>query len=179
MQAKECPKCQALLAIGHRECPECGHVFSTAEPEHLDRPVGAPVLSTEQARVVNQHTVTGISYARHEKPNKPPSLRVTYRCGLRTFREWVCLEHGGHARARALRWWNQRAGAGNVPRTVDEALEAAWVLPRPEAIVVDETAKFPEILEHVFGDAAETGEGSAGVPEDAPAWLAEALRKAA
>src|SRR5699024_6574729 len=25
MQAKECPGCQALLAIGHRECPECGH----------------------------------------------------------------------------------------------------------------------------------------------------------
>lgn len=178
MQAKECPKCQALLAIGHRECPECGHVFSTAEPEHLDRPVGAPVLSTEQERVVNRHTVTGISYARHEKPGKPPSLRVTYRCGLRTFREWVCLEHGGHARARALQWWATRAGAGNVPRTVDEALEAAWSLPRPEVIVVDETAKFPEVLEHVFGEAA--GEpGALAPPEDAPAWLVEAMRKAA
>jgi DNA repair protein RadD len=177
--AKECPKCSALLALGVRTCPECGYSFTSADPAHSDHPVDAPVLSTERERVVNTFTVNSVSYARHDKPGKVPSLRVTYRCGLRRFSEWVCLEHAGLARAKALRWWQARA-AGAPPRTVEEALPLAWSLPRPESITVDETNKYPEITKHEFAAASvdASGEGSSigSAPSGAGADPVPAMR---
>lgn len=46
--------------------------------------------------------VTGIRYARHRSPGKPASLRVTYDCGLASHSEWVCFEHTGFPRDKAL-----------------------------------------------------------------------------
>lgn len=180
MRAKECPACSALLALGIRQCPDCGHVFASGDPSHLDRPVDAPVLSTDRPRVVNRHRVQSVGYARHDKPGKVPSLRVTYQCGLRRFSEWVCLEHGGTARAKALAWWVQRAGAGNVPRTVEEALPLAWKLPVPTAITVDETDKYPSVIGHEFAEVAAAAETPpAANMERAPSWLRQAMGEAA
>ena len=155
-RAKECPQCQALLAFGVRVC-ECGYSFASSDPAHSDRPVDAPVLSTDRERVITEHLVHSVSYARHDKPGKTPSLRVTYQCGLRRISEWVCIEHAGMARAKALRWWQART-AGAVPRTVEEALPLAWKLPSPLSIAVDETGKYPEIVGYEF--AEQSGAGS-------------------
>ena len=35
--------------------------------------------------------------------------------------EWVCFEHSGYARQRAVAWWKQRS-RDPVPETTDEAL---------------------------------------------------------
>lgn len=191
-KAKECPGCSALLAFGVRQCPECGYQFGGVDPAHSDRPVDAPVLSTERERVVNTFAVGSVSYARHEKPGKPVSLRVTYHCGLRRFNEWVCIEHAGLARAKALRWWQARGG-GTPPRTVEEALPLAWKLPRPVSISVDETNKYPEIVAHAFErtgvDAGSEGSGDRGPARGAgadavpavpgvPGWLVHAVEAA-
>jgi DNA repair protein RadD len=148
-KAKECPDCHALLPIATRVC-ECGYAFTSGEPKHFDRALDLPILSAE--RTINRFEVRRVRYERHEKPDKPPSLRVTYLCGLRTFREWICLEHAGMARAKAHRWWSHRVG-GEVPRTVDEALLLTQHLAEPLAISVDETNKFPEITNHEFDEA--------------------------
>lgn len=150
---KECPKCQSLLPYGMRKCDVCEFEFGSADPAHSDRPVDAPVLSTERERVRTLHPVNSVSYARHDKPGKTVSLRVTYQCGLRRFSEWVCIEHDGMARAKALRWWQART-QDKCPRTVEEALPLAWKLPTPAEILVDETDKYPEILEHRFNEPA-------------------------
>lgn len=177
-KAKACPSCEALLAIGVRVCPECGHQFTAGTPDHLDRPVGAPVLSTERERVVREHRVDSVKYSRHSgKAGKPDSLRVTYQCGLRRISEWVCLEHGGFARTRALEWWLRREPDAVPPRTVEEGLARAYGLPCPVALTVDETDKYPSVLGHTFGERAAPAPSE--VPEGAPAWLAEAMRKAA
>jgi DNA repair protein RadD len=154
-KAKECPQCHALLAFGVRVC-ECGYSFASSDPAHSDRPVDAPVLSTDRERVINEHVVHSVSYARHEKPGKTPSLRVTYQCGMRRFSEWVCVEHAGMARAKALRWWQARSSE-QPPRTVEEALPLAWKLPSPLSITVDETGKYPEILTYEFAEQGEAG----------------------
>lgn len=164
-QAKECPACAALLPYGVRVCA-CGHVFGSTEPGHLDRPVDAPVLSTQRERVVTRHAVGSVAYHRHAKPGKTPSLRVTYQCGLRRFSEWVCIEHAGMARAKALRWWQARAG-GQPPRTVEEALPLAWALPTPTHIEVDETNKYPEVITHEFAERGREGAPGAGDGTDA------------
>lgn len=167
-RAKECPQCAALLAFGVRVCPECGHSFASADPAHSDRPVDAPVLTSERAREVNVFDVTGVEYGRHEKPGKVPSLRVTYRCGLRRFSEWVCVEHLGLAGQKAAKWFAAR-GIRDCPRTVDDALAVADALPQPIRITVDETNKYPEIIGHEFAAAEPRGEGATGEPRGADA----------
>ena len=176
--AKECPQCSALLAIALRQCPDCAYQFTSGDPGHLDRPVDAPVLSSQRERVVNRYEVTGMKYERGPgKAGKPDHLRAIHQCGLLRFTEYVCLEHGGRARAEALRWWVARAGAGNVPRTVGEALPLAWQLPCPVAITVDETDKYPRVIGVALGErpaAAVVADVAGGTPQ----WLAEKLRAA-
>lgn len=177
-QAKECPQCSALLPIGLRQCPDCAYQFTSGDPGHLDRPVDAPVLSSQRERVVNRYEVTAMKYERGPgKAGKPDHLRAIHVCGLRRFTEYVCLEHGGRARAEALRWWVARAGAGNVPRTVGEALPLAWQLPCPVAITVDETEKYPRVIGVEMGDRPSAAV-VADVVEGTPQWLAEKLRAA-
>lgn len=177
-KAKECPQCSALLPIGLRQCPDCGHAFSSGDPGHLDRPVDAPVLSSQRERVVRRYEVSAMKYERGPgKAGKPDHLRAVHVCGLRRFTEYVCLEHGGRARAEALRWWVARAGAGNVPRTVGEALPLAWQLPCPVAITVDETEKYPRVIGVEMGDLPSAAV-VADVAEGTPQWLAEKLRAA-
>jgi DNA repair protein RadD len=198
---KECPKCQELVPMQTRVCPgkdargePCTQVWGSADPAHSDRPVDAPVLSSERERAITQHLVHSVSYARHEKPGKTPSLRVTYQCGMRRFSEWICIEHAGTPRAKALRWWQART-TEQCPRTVEEALPLAWKLPSPASITVDETDKYPEILTHEFAATEQDrapdtdigsvpDSGSTGGPADpdpvrgvrgVPGWLVQAV----
>lgn len=177
-RVKEC-SCGELLALGVRICPACGHEFGSSEPAHLERPVDAPILSIDRPRRIADHAVKGVSYGRHSKPGKTPSLRVTYHCGLRQFHEWICVEHAGHARAKALRWWQTRAPSEPCPRTVEEAMARVHGLPWPSSITVDETEKFPEITKHAFDAAAIAQRDEMRTTDNAPAWLASALRKSA
>lgn len=152
---RECPSCPAVLPVQVRQCPDCGYEFPLVErPKHGAEASNAPILSDEIAEPV-EYVVTGVSYARHEKPGKPVSMCVTYACGnLRRFREWVCLEHGGLPRARAVAWWMRRDGTGITPRNVEGALSATDRLLTPAAILVREHAKYPEVVGHVFADTA-------------------------
>jgi DNA repair protein RadD len=136
--------------------------------------VDAPILSTDRPRRVAEHTVGGVSYARHSKPGKTPSLRVTYHCGLRQFHEWICVEHSGLARAKALRWWQARS-AEHCPRTVEEAMAQTPHLRRPSVLVVDETDKFPEITDYRFTEAAPALREIHAPGAGAPTWLSTAL----
>lgn len=182
-RTKECPQCSTLLALGIRACPECGHAFGGSDPAHLDRPVDAPVLSTERERVVNEFDVGSVKYERHQKAGKPVSMVVTYQCGMQRFREWVCLEHTGYARTKAVAWWRVRAGSeAIVPRTVNEALELAYSLARPSRIRVDQTLKYAEIVGYDFERQALQPVMARHAEADtngAPTWLRESLRSAA
>ena len=189
-KAKECPKCAALLAFGVRECPECGHQFGSPDPSHSDRPVDGIVLSTERERMAAEvYEVTRVSYARHDKPGKTPSLRVSYHCGLRTIREWVCVEHLGLAGQKAVQWFAER-GVSACPRTVDAALAATEQLPAPMRITVDESGKYPEIVGYEFAandvdtskagssDSVDSGDTRADPVQRVrgiPGWLVSAL----
>ncbi|MEM9073923.1 MAG: DEAD/DEAH box helicase family protein [Myxococcota bacterium] len=143
-----CPACRACVPIQLRECPDCGFEFPAPEREIHDRKATeAPILSSEIRDSFQEVQVSEVHYARHEKPGKPPSLRVSYRCGLVYYREWICLEHTGFARRKAERWWRRRTVEA-VPATVDEALAQADLLRVPTSIVVDVAPKYPAIVTH-------------------------------
>lgn len=67
--------------------------------------------------------------------------------------EWVCLQHDGYARRKAVQWWVQRRNdpALPVPDSIDEALDAMPYdnLKRPSTIVIVQK-KYPEIVGYEF-----------------------------
>jgi DNA repair protein RadD len=55
----------------------------------------------------------------------PKTMRVAYRLGLNHWQsEFVCFEHQGYARQKAVGWWQQRS-PDPVPDTAERAVEIA------------------------------------------------------
>jgi DNA repair protein RadD len=140
---KVCPECQTINHASARHCIECDHEFPPPVVKVAPQAASNALLSTQiQAAWCD---VTGITYARHDKPGKPASLRVTYECGLARHSEWVCFEHTGFPRDKAVGWWRRRAGNLPLPATVDDALEHLDQLRRPIAIQVRPAGQYTEI----------------------------------
>ena len=123
--AKKCPHCNALIAMGYANCPECGFEFPPPEKQnHEAQATQAPILSGQVTNT--RYEVTDTHYYSHLKrgaaDDAPRSMRVDYMVGWRSHKsEWVCFEHSGYARQRAVAWWKQRS-RDPVPETTDEAL---------------------------------------------------------
>jgi DNA repair protein RadD len=130
-------------------CPACQTINALAAPEvQLEATATTrPILSVGRPEWVD---VGGVTYYRHEKPGRPPSLRVDYHCGLVRHREWVCLEHGGYAGRKAAQWWRRRAEGELPPATVDEALARTHELRLPAQIAVRPNGSYTEVVHARF-----------------------------
>ncbi|HEY1065273.1 MAG TPA: helicase-related protein, partial [Pirellulales bacterium] len=124
--AKECPECQAVIATGFARCPQCGFVFPPPERQKHDaRASEAGVLSGQAT--TTKFRVQDVLYSVHTKRGAneldPKSLRVDYRVGWRDVKsEWVCFEHDGFARHKAVAWWRRRS-PDPIPDSAERALE--------------------------------------------------------
>ncbi len=140
---KVCPECSSIVHAAVRHCPDCGHLFPPpgvkidAKASHLD------ILSSGKPEWL---PVTRVSYARHDKPGKPPSLRVDYWSGLSAHSEWVCIEHQGYPRQKAASWWANRAPGMPLPTRVNDALAVSERLKCPAQIAVRPSGRFTEIV---------------------------------
>jgi DNA repair protein RadD len=126
-RGKPCPACRLDVPANAREC-ECGFVFPV---NHQGTADGSSQLTGQTPPEV--WTVVSCGWGKHTKrhdPDAPPTLRIDYECrlvdsdgGLMTTKisEWVCIEHEGYARLKAVGWWQCRSAA-EVPDTVDDAL---------------------------------------------------------
>ena len=146
---KVCPECQTINHASVRRCIECDHEFPPPAIQVAAKAASNALLSTQVASTWLD--VTGVSYARHDKPGKPASLRVTYQCGVMRHSEWVCFEHTGYPREKAIQWWRRRAGNAALPTNVDAALDATDDLPWPNAIQVRPAGQYTEIAAVRFG----------------------------
>jgi DNA repair protein RadD len=145
---KVCPACQTINALAARVCIDCGYVFPSPEAAQIEATATTrPILSVGRPEWVG---VTEVSYHRHDKPGKPPSLRVDYYCGLVRHCEWVCPEHGGYAASKATQWWRRRANGLPPPATVDEALARADELRTPVEIAVRPNGRYTEVVHARF-----------------------------
>jgi DNA repair protein RadD len=141
---KVCPECQTINHASARRCIECDHEFPPPVVKVAPQAASNALLSIQQQPIWLD--VNEVFYARHEKPGKPASLRVTYRCGLVQHSEWVCLEHSGYPRERAVGWWRRRAPDLPIPSSVEAALEASDALRVPAAIQVRPVGQYTEIV---------------------------------
>jgi DNA repair protein RadD len=147
---KECKQCHEIVHLMTKTCPECGFEFPVIERESEDQHHVGAILSTEVPPV--RLTVDRVFYAKHVGKSGMPTMRVDYYCGLKRVSEYVCLEHQGFARTKAVEWWNKRTmyTAHRTPSTVDGALADQNFLTKPTAIIVNMAKKFPEIQHHIF-----------------------------
>lgn len=126
--AKECPDCQAVIHAAYAVCPDCGFEFPSPERnKHETRASSEGILSGEITD--EQFEVQDVSYSVHIKrdasADTPKTMRVDYRLGLNHWQsEWVCFEHSGYARQKAIAWWKQRS-PDPVPESAQRAVEIA------------------------------------------------------
>jgi DNA repair protein RadD len=137
VRAWECPTCKELNPVAADSCKACGYEKPRPAPrvKHATIADATPVLTGQQSWMEVTQVGFAIHYKRHD-PSAPPSLRVTYVCGLSPFDEYISIERQGYARARAERWWFAMGGEPPVPATVTEALGRTYELARPVEILV-------------------------------------------
>lgn len=138
---KRCPSCGEMCAAAQRYCYSCSYSFIQ---QALD-----PNLKNTEITTIDEapewHEVMGVSYNKHEKNGKPPSMAVSYATMNGPFREWICFEHEGYARDKARAWFQMRLPGAKVPDTVSEALAHKYQV--PHRICVKRDGKFFRIVD--------------------------------
>jgi hypothetical protein len=176
--AKECPECQAVIAAGLAACPQCGFVFPPPERQkHDGRASEEGILSGQVTKT--KYSVGDVVYSVHVKrgadEDAPRTLRVDYQVGWNQYKsEWICLEHSGYARGKAVAWWKRRS-PDPVPNDVERAVDIAHGggLATTVSITVRTVAgeKYERIIDYELGDLPEplpAMEGDAYSPDELP-----------
>ena len=149
--AKKCPQCGTPCHAALSACPNCDYSFPPPEPK-IEHQSSSGVLLSSQYSDTTDYPVTGIEYDAHTSIRSGmKTLRVDYNCGLIRFSEYVCIEHDGYARSKAVAWWIRMGGRAPIPSSVREAEDrAAAELRRPTLITVKRVGRYPEIVRHRF-----------------------------
>lgn len=159
---KRCDECGELNFASVRQC-RCGYMFPISTlPKIQQEAARLAVMSDENKRLIADYDVEFVEYRLHEKLGKPKSIRVTYHIDLNErFFEWVCLNHQGFARSKAIQWVQSRMPSlMDHPEVTESVLTTENVLAiinanpelmrEPRSIQVDETGDFPKILRFNF-----------------------------
>lgn len=156
---KVCPKCNCYMHASVRWCTgvlqngaKCDYEF-TFETK-LKQGASTDELIKGDLPVVEVFKVDHINYARHQKAERPDSIRVTYYCGFRSFSEYVCLEHPGNVANKARHWCRVRLEGSGIPQTTTQFLEIATQIKSPTHIRVWVNQKYPQVLAHCFDGSA-------------------------
>jgi len=117
---KSCPECQTYVHAAVRVCPDCNYEWPAPIPKIDRKAAEDAVLSSQIA--AKPVWIDRVTYSRHHKRGKPDSLKVEYWGGeFERYAEWVCFEHKGYARKKAMTWWKTRSLTA-PPSSVSEAL---------------------------------------------------------
>lgn len=144
---KECPDCHELLHTAVMLCPQCGHVWE-AKPAHGTEAADAVIVAA--LAEPRTYAVDRVEYQKYEKAGKPPSLKVTYHCGISTFSEWIPIQdERPFVKKHAVQWFWARGMM--CPNTVDEALEMATTIPAPDYITVKMDGKYWRVIDVQMG----------------------------
>lgn len=145
---KECPACGAVNYTAARVCTNCGEEFPPVEVQRKVTTTASTlaILSGSKPPPDEWVSVDAVRYRKHSKTGKPPSLHVMYDSGLFVHAEWVCFQHQGYARQKAVRWWLDRAPGIAVPDTVDEALRDITKIRKPTEIKVRTEGKYTRVV---------------------------------
>lgn len=143
---KRCPACGAECAPAQTYCYLCSFCFikieknsekdkqilSTDEPPQVERCLG--MVQKFHAKKIDPDNPT----------QKPATMQVTYSTMSGPYKEWVCFNHTGYARDKAIKWHRDRLPDVPVPASVEEALLIKY--PCPTTITVKREDKYFRIV---------------------------------
>lgn len=145
---KECSNCHELVTVSVRECPGCGHLFPEPERETHGTEAADGVIVAAMKHEPIWRPVSDTLYRIHRKADRPPTLRVTYFSGLKTYEEFVPIEDPRpFVRKHAVTWFWRRGMM--CPKTVDEAYKVSCVgrIPAPVKILVRPDGKYWKVVD--------------------------------
>lgn len=144
---KVCEACGVYNHASVRFCFNCGAEF----PKHLNISETAYTdeLMASGLPQVEVFAVDRVTYSAHSGNSGIPSMKVSYFCGLRMFREFVCFEHSGFPKHKAHDWWKERSW-DEAPLTVADALQQMNALRVPTHIRVWLKKNHPEVMGYDF-----------------------------
>jgi DNA repair protein RadD len=165
----ECGGCGDTFSRAIRVCPHCGWEIPKEEIERAEAVEREKKMHEEkasQAAILGMQPedveVSDVACHRHSKPGAFDSIRVEYRCGLSSYREWICLDHGGFAEKKARRWWGERFGWEEAKTvTVDSALQDMLLGQRIKDVtkqitIVRRDKKYHDIVQYVLNKGITT-----------------------
>ena len=124
-----------------------------------------------------KYQVEDVYYGVHTKrgadENAPKTLRVDYRVGWHQYKsEWICLEHDGYARQKAVAWWRRRS-PDPVPDSIERAIEIieGGGLATTRGITVRAGEPYERIIDYELGpmpEAVAAQEPLGYDPDDCP-----------
>ena len=148
---KLCGSCATYNHASVTHCCYCGAEFSFQVK--IKQTSSTDEVLRGESPVVEVFKVDHITYSQHEKAGRPPMVKVTYYCGLRSFKEFVCVQHDGFAQRKARQWWRERS-EGVMPTTTAGALELVDSVRTATHLRVWVNKQYPEILGHCFDGTA-------------------------
>ena len=147
---KRCPSCGVIHFPLIKVCNVCGHEFIFKEKLKTTASHVEVVQKSLPPKVPPKWlNVDQVVYTIHEKRTSPPSLKVTYLCGVSRVNEWVCYEHSGYAKHLANYWVKMRL-KGESPNSTDDLYRMRHQLRVPSKILVDVSGKFLSIKNSIF-----------------------------
>lgn len=157
---KVCPTCLTDVAAAARVCDECGHEFPFTPTPLKTHTAASGVIVADIEDGIQKMNVDRIEYERnHGKNGKKDTLKVSYLNGRKCYCEFICIEHTGFARGKAVAWWTERAGIGiAAPTSIGDAIALAPKLAIPSVIKIQKPygEKYDRIVGYV-GFKAPTG----------------------
>jgi DNA repair protein RadD len=170
---KLCGACATYNHASVTHCSYCGAEFSFQVK--IKMTAASDQLLRGDAPVVELFKVDHITYSRHDKAGRPPMMKVTYYCGLRSFNEYVCVEHDGFAQRKARHWWRERSKAA-FPESTDGALEVSDTVMAATHLRIWINKQYPEIMAHCFDGKAFGTQEVPSVPPTTDASVRSAAR---
>ncbi len=151
-----CQECRESFSRAIRVCPNCGWEIPKQEVERLEAVESEHRMHNEKASkrsILSDEPETfkvdNVKVNRHKKEGNPDSIRIQFRCGIATFRYWLCLDHPGHAGVIARRWWSNWIKEEKI--TVNGVLQNLFVeqmiADSIRTITVRRNGKYNEIID--------------------------------
>jgi len=127
---KRCPACGEMCAAAQRFCYVCSYSF-LADALNKNAENHNAILSSDEP--IEEKEVIAMNLDKHYKNNdteNTPSLCVSYITLSGVYKEWICFEHKGYARDKAIHWHNKIGMEGmNPPITIDDAVNFGYKAP--------------------------------------------------
>lgn len=146
---KVCDHCGASNPAGAAECGQCQAEFPP--PASTVNTVASQASVLSGAPRLETIGVDGITYGiETAKTSGAPYLRISFDCGLESYRLNLMLSHDGYARQKAMQDWRRLTWPRSNPRNAEEAAlllkSGAVGFKRVLTITIDMNSKWKNVV---------------------------------